>query len=251
MRVVREDREPYEVAVRPIMSMGATRTAVIAVAVSVAGCGSSAPRPAGATPSTPASSTTTTTTTTVVARVNDAILDCVNGEVLRDAGPRVSGATEEDVIAQAFAAWPGSSPIYVKDGYGKNRWVIVESGREIAIATPEMDGDNTWVVHDLQACGAPKTTPAVIDGVLDCVSDRTWQENLDFAADTKGSPTAHAALTAALKPFNDRYGGEIVLHGGTGTLVVDAREQVLARASSAPAGGFLIGLIERCDGYER
>jgi hypothetical protein len=236
--------------------MGATRTAVIAVAVavavavSVAGCGSSAPRPAGATPSTPASSTTTTTTTVVV-RVNDAILDCVNGEVLRDAGPRVSGATEEDVIAQAFAAWPGSSPIYVKDGYGKNRWVIVESGREIAIATPEMDGDNTWVVHDLQACGAPKTTPAVIDGVLDCVSDRTWQENLDFPTDTKGSPTAQAALTAALKPFIDRYGGEVVLNGGTGTLVVDAREQVLARASSAPAGGFLIGLIEHCDGYER
>lgn len=140
----------------------------------------------------------------------------------------------------------------MKDGSGKDRWSVIESNREIAVATPEQNGDGTWVVHDVQACGAPKASPAVVDGVLDCVSDRIWSEQATFALGAKGELDAQVAIAAALKPFNDRYGGEVVFHDtGTGSLVVGGREQVQARASAVPAGGFLIDVVQHCDGFGR
>jgi hypothetical protein len=228
------------------MFMGASRIAVVAVALSVVGCGSSAERLDSAS----SSSSASLSDTTLVAQVNDAILDCADGDVLRDAGVRVSGPTEDDVVAQALAAWPGSPPIQLTDGFGKNRWVVVENKRAIAVATPEMNGDGTWVVHDVEACGAPKASPATIDGTIDCTSDRIYFETASFAPDAKSEPDARVAIAAALKPFNERYGGEIVYpNTDTGSLVVGGREQVVARVSVAPAGGYLVGGIEHCEGF--
>jgi hypothetical protein len=237
-----------ELMERRTLSMGTSRITIVAVALSLVACGSGAASVASA----PPSDITSSGTTRAVARVNDAVLDCVDGEVLRSPEIRVVGATEDDVVTNALASWPGSAPVRVKDGSGKDRWVAVDGDREIASATPEKNGDDTWVVHDVQACGAPKTTPAAIDGALDCVSDRTWQEIIDYAPDAEGKPTARDAVVEALKPFNDHYAGEVVLNGtGTGSLVVGGREQVLVHASAAPAGGFLVSLIEHCDGFER
>ena len=90
----------------------------------------------------------------------------------------------------------------------------------------------------------------MIDGKLDCASDLEFSMQGSFPADAVGLPTPEEALQEFLSQWRSKYGGEIVLvDEGTGSLVVDSREQVVARAIRAPAGGWLVVTTLFCDGF--
>jgi hypothetical protein len=69
---------------------------------------------------------------------------------------------------------------------------------------------------------------------------------------TVGLPTPDAALEKALEAFLRKRGGEMMLlDEGLGSLVIDGREMVVAIASEAPAGGWLVLTFTTCEGFER
>lgn len=179
----------------------------------------------------------------------DGSLDCDGDEVVLSADIRVSGATEQDVALAALDEWidDGASAARVRSA---ESWSALAGGREVAVAVPEQNGDGSWVVHDVRVCGEPRSGPARIDGKLDCDGDVSWTQQASFLPDTIGDPTPEDALVGFLDQWRQRYGGEIVLAGeAAGSLVVDGREQVVASASEAPAGGWLVATTVGCDGY--
>lgn len=181
--------------------------------------------------------------------VTDGVLDCKQDEVVRDAGVRVSGDSEEAVVASALKQWSDEGGS-LSEFPGEESWSVVVDGREVAVAIPERDGTGDWVVHDVRVCGEPRTGSTSIDGNLDCESDIEFSMQGSVMPDTQGSPTPAAELGSFLSQWVSRYGGEIVIVDNTkGSLVVEGREMVVAFATPAPAGGWVVLTTHYCERY--
>lgn len=177
----------------------------------------------------------------------DGVLDCGVNQVLRDGEVNVSAATEEAVVSLALD--PLMTSMSDRQSVG-GMWSVVEEGREIALALAEKNGDGSWVIHDVRVCGEPRSSAAPVDGELDCASDTTWGQQGTPDPSIPGATTAEAAVTSALETYRARFGGEIRFHPPTtGTLIVDAREQIIVRISEVPAGGWGGSNVEGCEGF--
>jgi hypothetical protein len=88
------------------------------------------------------------------------------------------------------------------------------------------------------------------DGQLDCAQDITWLEQGDVGPDAHGDPNPQRELDRYLAPWVDTYGG-VIAHVGdaTASLVIASREVVIARASRAPAGGWIVLSSEGCAAF--
>jgi len=180
----------------------------------------------------------------------DGTLDCPEGQIVRGGGIDVSAGTEVLVVAKALEQWTSEGAIVV-DLSPEEFWSAVLDGSDVAIALPELNGDGTWVVHDVQTCGEPKTGPAGIDGELDCASESSWAMQGSIDPTKPGLPGAEEAVRSSLDWYAERYGGEIVIVSeGVASLVVDQREQVVARAVEVSAGGWVVTTLLGCNGFE-
>ena len=185
-----------------------------------------------------------------VSVVSDGVLDCFDGQVVCSAQIAVSAESELAVVGAALAQWTEEGGSLVEFPVDES-WYMVLDGRDVAIAYPEIDGNGTWVVHDVRTCGEPETGPAAIDGGLDCANDTYWNIQGTRDPTIPGLPGAEEALGSALEPYEERHGGEIVLIGdSTGSLVVEQREQVITYATEVPAGGWAVATLAGCDGYD-
>ena len=71
------------------------------------------------------------------------------------------------------------------------------------------------------------------------------------APDTQGSPTPAEELESFLAQWGSRYRPEIVIVDDTkGSLVVEGHEKVVAFATPAPAGGWIVLTTLYCESYE-
>ena len=124
---------------------------------------------------------------------------------------------------------------------------MIMDGRDVAIATPERNGDGSWT-SSVITCGEPEAGPAPIDGVLDCTGGLEWIEQSDGEGSVPGSPIPEDAVRAVLEPYQQSFGGEIVMiDQTTGSLVAAEREQVVARATEVvPAGGWVVDSGASC-----
>ncbi|MFV2000733.1 MAG: hypothetical protein ACC654_10265, partial [Acidimicrobiia bacterium] len=179
----------------------------------------------------PRSGSTTATTTTPTATPSidatevfgsapggDGILDCAPGQVVRAADVDVSAATRILVAAQALEEWTTRGAI-LWDLPSLELWSAVLDGEDVAIAFPELNGDGTWVVHDVQTCGEPESGPAGIDGELDCATDSSWVMQGSIDPTIPGLPSAEEAVRSSLDWYAERYGGDIVVvSDGVGSL---------------------------------
>jgi hypothetical protein len=180
----------------------------------------------------------------------DGSLDCDPGQVTQGAGIFAEGETERDVAEEALRTWTDQGAALVEFPEAEV-WSAVLEGRDVAVAVVELEGDGTWVTHDVTICGEAETGPAPIDGRLDCPNGYRWYMQAGIDPSVPGLPTPEDALRAALEQFQARYGGEIVLiDEKTASLVVDGREQVTTSAIEAPAGGWTVGAVEGCEGFE-
>jgi hypothetical protein len=180
----------------------------------------------------------------------DGVLDCSAGQVSRGLPINVSAVTELEVAGEALAQWiaDGGS---LHEAPDKEVWYVTRGGLDVAVATPEQNGSGEWVVVGVQVCGEPETGPAPIDGELDCADETSWVIQGGFDPSVPGLPTAEEALRSILEPYAERHGGDIVLVEATiGSLVVEQREQVVARASEVPAGGWSVDTVVGCTGFE-
>lgn len=176
----------------------------------------------------------------------DGALDCDDGQVAQGIGVDVLGSTEREVVETALADWADSGARLVEFSAIES-WAAVLDGRDVAVVTPEVNGDGSWFVGLVSVCGNPDSGPAPIDGQLDCVNDESWFEQASIDPDIAGDPTAEEAVRASLERFLDRYGGEIVMvYEDTGSIVVDEREQVVASAFEVPAGGWAVATVSGC-----
>ena len=179
----------------------------------------------------------------------DGLLDCAAGEVVRGAGIDVAADSEKEVVATALAPWLESGADLVAFP-PEELWSAVQDGRDVAVAYPELEGTGAWRVHDVRTCAEPETGPAAVDGMLDCAGDVRWTIQASLDPTVPGRPTPGAALVAGLAPYADRYSGEVVIDAGFGSLVVEGREQVVARPSEVPAGGWAVVTLGGCEGFE-
>lgn len=179
----------------------------------------------------------------------DGVLDCRQGEVVRDAGVRVSGGSEKAVVAAALKRWTDQGGS-LGEFPSEESWSVVVLGREVAVAIPEREGSGDWVVHDVRMCGNPRTGSSVINGKLDCESDVEFSVQGSVLPDAQGPPTPAAALESFLAELVSRYGGEMaIVDDATGSLVVEGRETVVAFATPAPAGGWIVLTALHCEKY--
>jgi len=180
----------------------------------------------------------------------DGTLDCLDGQIIRAVDIETAGSSERAVIVDALAQWTSQGAVLVVLP-SRGLWSAVLDGSDVAIALAELNGDGTWVVQDVQTCGEPETGPAEIDGELDCASDSSWGMMGAIDPTIPGVATSEEAVRSSLEWYADRYGGEIVLIGdGVGALVVDQREQVVARAIEVAAGGWVVTTLLGCDGFD-
>lgn len=180
----------------------------------------------------------------------DGVLDCDDGQVVRAVGITASAGTELEVVESALERWIREDAEVVQLPADES-WVAVLDGRDVAIVYPEVDGTGAWVTHDVQTCDEPAEGSGAIDGELDCVNDYRWTMQGSIDPSVPGFPTEEEALTMALEPFVFAHDGEIVFVDETvGSLVVDQREQVVARAGEVPAGGWTVLVVEACEGFE-
>lgn len=92
--------------------------------------------------------------------------------------------------------------------------------------------------------GTSTTAP---NGQVDCDSDLVITMQASILPDAEGVPTVQGALEDHLSSFG---GGAIEYIGGrTGSLVVDGKERVVASATEAPAGGWVVLTTRHCEGY--
>jgi hypothetical protein len=162
----------------------------------------------------------------------------------------VSGSTEAEVVEYALAKWVEGGAEIVELPEDES-WAAVQDNRDVAIAYPEVEGNGTWVVHDVQVCGEPEMGPAPIDGTLDCANEASWVIQASFDPDIPGDPNPDDAVLEALGPYQDARGGEIVfIDENTASLVVEDREQVVASAIAVPAGGWAVSTVSGCEGYD-
>lgn len=78
-----------------------------------------------------------------------------------------------------------------------------------------------------------------VDGVADCADPVEWQL-AGWGPDTGGHDTPEEAIEAELGRYRQDRGGRVVfVDDRTGSLVVNGREVVVAKAVPAPAGGWL------------
>ncbi|MDH3306846.1 MAG: hypothetical protein OEO77_04945 [Acidimicrobiia bacterium] len=108
----------------------------------------------------------------------------------------------------------------------------------------------------LSSCVTSQTTtndgPVLVDGIPDCLGLAHWGMDAAASPDAEGAPTAQQALLEYLEPARVDFGGGIVtINETTASLVVDGRDQLVAFASEAPAGGWIVVSAEGCEGFER
>lgn len=176
----------------------------------------------------------------------DGVLDCRRGEIPRATETFANGDGEQQAVEQALIIWleDGAS---LANPTEAETWSAVIEGNEIAIAFPEREGDGGWVVTDVHVCGEPESGPAEIDGSIDCPGDTFWTQQAMLDTETPGENTPEEAVRHGLEPYVERNGGEItMIDEDTGSLVVDEREQVVAYASEAPAGGWVATTMTGC-----
>lgn len=118
------------------------------------------------------------------------------------------------------------------------------------LAQTERNGDGSWTASVI-TCGEPETGPAPIDGVLDCTRGDDWIEQAGIDGSVPGFPSPEDALRGVLEPYQQRFGGEIIMiDGTTGSLVPAEREQVVARATEVvPAGGWVVSTTTWCQAF--
>lgn len=176
----------------------------------------------------------------------DGVLDCGRGEIPRSTEALVSGDSEQQAVERALVTWleDGAS---LANPTEAEVWSAVVEGNEIAIAVPEQEGDGGWVVADVRICEEPESGPAEIDGSIDCPGDTFWTQQAMLDTETPGEDTPEEAVRLGLEPYAERNGGEIMMiDESTGSLVVDEREQVVAYADEAPAGGWVATTMTGC-----
>jgi len=163
----------------------------------------------------------------------------------------VFGETEGEVVAAALSQWT-SEGAEIVEVPAIESWVAALDGRDVAVALPEQNGPDDWIVHDLQTCAPGSSGPAPINGELDCTDEYIWTEQGSLDPDTVGYLLAEDALRTALNDFLRNRNAEIqIVSDSVGSLVVDSREVVVALAVEAAAGGWLVDTIKACRGYER
>ena len=184
-------------------------------------------------------------------RSGDGVLDCGDGQVVRVVDTAVSDTSETDVVRVALAEWTagGGDTVAVPS---LELWTVVIDGRDVAVAYPEINGDGTWTVHDVRTCGEPDTGPSTIDGEIDCATEFGWTIQGSIDPNIPGEASSpEEAIRATLERYAGRHGGDIALVGMTvGSLVVQQREVVVARATEVPAGGWVTITIVGCEGFE-
>lgn len=177
---------------------------------------------------------------------DDGVLDCADGQVAQSTGVTSSASTEREVVEAALAEWADSGAEIVEFPDTES-WSAVLDGDDVAVVVPELNGDGSWFIGDVSVCGDPDIGPADIDGQLDCANDESWFEQGSLDPDTPGDPTAEGAIRASLVPYQERYGGEIILvDERTGSIVVEGREQVISLASEVSAGGWGVATVSGC-----
>ena len=210
------------------MAQSISQSALVAVAVMLSACGADSVERSAS---------------------GDGALDCDEGQVHRDAGIAVSAATEQEVLGAALAEWVDAGAELI-ELVPDESWAAVNDGRHVAIAYPQRNGDGTWTVHDVRVCGEPDVGPAPLDGSLDCANDVRWGFQGSRDPNSPGHPTPEEAVLEIMQPYQDQHGGELVfIDDNTGSLVVDDREQVVARADAISAGGWFVSGVSGCEGY--
>lgn len=180
----------------------------------------------------------------------DGVLDCGDGQVEQSAGITASGIAEAEVAKVALKGWAANGAT-VKEFTGVGTWSAVKDDKDIAIAIPEQNSDDTWVVTNVDVCGIPVTAAAPLDGVLDCVDAGDWSFQGSLESSATGVETAELALTDALGPFAEEFGGEIVVVSPTGgSLVINQRELVIVEANELDDGTWAVLGGVGCIGYE-
>lgn len=176
----------------------------------------------------------------------DGVLDCDEGKIPRAADASGGADTEQGAVEAALATWLEEGARLANPTEAEV-WSAVVGGNEVAIAIPEREGDGGWEAS-VQECGSPETGPAEIDGSLDCAGSVSWTQQGLLDSETPGEDTSERAIDIALAGYLDRSAAEIVMiDETTGSLVIEDREQMVAFASEAPAGGWVVTTIIGCD----
>jgi len=70
-------------------------------------------------------------------------------------------------------------------------------------------------------------------------------------ADATGAATPEEEISGFLAAWSERFGGDIVhIRKGVGALVLDGSEVVVAIATPAPAGGWIVLTTVGCEGFQ-
>jgi hypothetical protein len=177
----------------------------------------------------------------------DGVLDCRRGEIPRAADVLADGESEQQAVESALVSWLEDGARLAKPDEAEV-WSAVIDGNEIASAGPEREGDGGWVVAAVQECGRPDTGPAEIDGSIDCAAETVWTQQASLDGETPGDETPEKAIRSALEAYLNESGGEVVMVSDhTGSVVVDEREQIVAFATRADAGGWVAATLMGCD----
>ncbi len=106
----------------------------------------------------------------------------------------------------------------------------------------------TLFVLILPAC----TRSVAIDGEIDCETDFPWSEEGTVPEGTPGFATADQAVEEYLAPFQANHGGDQqMIDEFTGSLVLEQREVVVAVATEASGGGWLVLTAFGCEDFDR
>lgn len=100
------------------------------------------------------------------------------------------------------------------------------------------------------SCSADE--PFAVDGDLDCENGQPWAEAGSVPDGTRGFTEPADAIARYLTPFQDSHeGDQTSVDEFTGSLVLSGREVVVAVASEAPGGGWLVLTGKGCEGFDR
>jgi len=100
------------------------------------------------------------------------------------------------------------------------------------------------------ACSSSQVDVDDLDGGLDCLQNGSWAVSGDPGSEASGPDTAEEAVSRFLARYQRRYGGDVVVLGAGGSLVVDGKEVVVVGSpSTAPAGGWILLGVSGCEGF--